>query len=82
MVSTPELKKYMDKKIVLTINSKRKIAGILRGYDIFLNIVLDDAIEIIQNDKDKNTPIHNNLGQQTVIRGNSIIAMEPLDPVI
>lgn len=81
MVSTPELKKYMDKKIVLTINAKRKIAGVLRGYDLFLNIVLDDAIEIINPGNDK-PAIHNNLGSSTVIRGNSIISMEPLDPVI
>lgn len=77
MVSTPELKKYMGKKILLTINAKRQIAGVLRGYDLFLNIVLDDAIEIIPGGKD-----NNNLGQQTVIRGNSIIAMEPLDPIV
>lgn len=71
----------MDKKIILTINSKRKIAGVLRGYDLFLNIVLDDAIEIIQPVNDK-PALHNNLGSSTVIRGNSIIAMEPLDSVI
>ena len=82
MVSTPELKKYMDKKIMLTINAKREIAGVLRGYDLFLNVVLDDAIEIIQPNDNKGALVHNNLGQQTVVRGNSIISMEPLDTVI
>lgn len=82
MVSTPELKKYMDKKVMLTINAKRKIAGVLKGYDLFLNVVLEDAIEIIQPSNSQGSPIHNNLGQQTVVRGNSIIAMEPLDTVI
>ena len=82
MVSTPELKKYMDKKVMLTINAKREIAGVLRGYDLFLNVVLDDAIEIIQPNDNKGALVHNNLGQQTVVRGNSIISMEPLDTVI
>ncbi|CCF57329.1 hypothetical protein KAFR_0C03370 [Kazachstania africana CBS 2517] len=75
MVSTPELKKYMDKKVLLQINGSRKVAGILRGYDIFLNIVLDDAFELSKNDS--NIP----LGSQTVIRGNSIVAMEALDSI-
>ncbi|CAI4060757.1 hypothetical protein N7582_001710 [Saccharomyces uvarum] len=77
MVSTPELKKYMDKKIMLNINGSRKIAGILRGYDIFLNIVLDDAMEINGEDPASNLP----LGLQTVIRGNSIISLEALDNI-
>ncbi|CAI4038700.1 hypothetical protein SMKI_06G0460 [Saccharomyces mikatae IFO 1815] len=77
MVSTPELKKYMDKKILLNINGSRKIAGILRGYDIFLNVVLDDAMEINGEDIANNNP----LGLQTVIRGNSIISLEALDTI-
>lgn len=76
MVSTPELKKYMDKKIIVQLNGTKKIAGILRGYDIFLNIVVDDAIEIV-SDND-NIP----LGTQTVIRGNSIRSIEALDTIV
>ncbi|CAI4879782.1 Smx2p [Saccharomyces cerevisiae P301] len=77
MVSTPELKKYMDKKILLNINGSRKVAGILRGYDIFLNVVLDDAMEINGEDPANNHP----LGLQAVIRGNSIISLEALDAI-
>ncbi|AJV25002.1 ALS_1a_G0017260.mRNA.1.CDS.1 [Saccharomyces cerevisiae] len=77
MISTPELKKYMDKKILLNINGSRKVAGILRGYDIFLNVVLDDAMEINGEDPANNHP----LGLQTVIRGNSIISLEALDAI-
>ncbi|KAJ9078337.1 hypothetical protein DSO57_1007633 [Entomophthora muscae] len=39
----PELKKYMDKRLYITMNADRKISGILRGYDPFTNLVLDES---------------------------------------
>lgn len=66
-------KKYMEKKVYLQLNGSRKIVGILRGYDIFLNVVLDDAVEV-RKDGNK-TP----MGSQTVIRGNSIASLEALE---
>lgn len=75
MVSTPELKKYVDKKIILQLNGSRKVAGVLRGYDIFLNVVLDEALEITASGTQK-------LGSQTVIRGNSIVSIEALDSIV
>jgi small nuclear ribonucleoprotein G len=41
----PELKRYMDKKIRLTLNAKRIVSGHMRGFDQFMNIVLDEAYE-------------------------------------
>lgn len=76
MVSIPELKKYSDKKVLLQLNGKRKIAGVLKGYDIFLNVVLDSAVEITKNGN--NIP----LGSETVVRGNSIVSIESLDTII
>ena len=35
----------MDKPISLHLNKSRKVTGMLRGYDQFMNIVLGDAIE-------------------------------------
>ncbi|QLL31776.1 hypothetical protein HG536_0B06440 [Torulaspora globosa] len=75
MVSTPELKRYVDKKVILQINGSRKIAGVLRGYDVFLNVVIDDAVELTK-DGSKHT-----LGSQTVVRGNSIVSLEALDSI-
>ena len=43
----------MDLRVDLRINGERRIAGILKGYDQFMNIVLDEAIEITQR-KDEN----------------------------
>lgn len=36
---------YLDKTVSLHINKGRKVSGILRGYDQFMNIVLDSAVE-------------------------------------
>ncbi|SCU78588.1 LADA_0A06392g1_1 [Lachancea dasiensis] len=74
MVSTPELKKYMDKTVYIQLNGSRKLIGVLRGFDIFLNVVLDDAVEL-RKDGSK-TP----MGSQSVIRGNSIVSVEALEP--
>ncbi|KAM3419616.1 hypothetical protein BST61_g2954 [Cercospora zeina] len=41
----PELKKYLDKRVEVQLNGSRKVMGTLRGYDVFLNIVLDEATE-------------------------------------
>jgi small nuclear ribonucleoprotein G len=35
----------MDKRLFVQLNGSRKIIGVLRGYDVFLNIVLDEAVE-------------------------------------
>ncbi|KAJ3475055.1 hypothetical protein NLI96_g12087 [Meripilus lineatus] len=43
--SQPELKKFMDKKLFIHLQGGRKVSGILRGYDLFLNLVIDDALE-------------------------------------
>lgn len=35
----------MDKKLFVHLQGGRKVSGILRGYDLFLNLVIDDALE-------------------------------------
>jgi small nuclear ribonucleoprotein G len=41
----------MDKKLFVHLQGGRKVSGMLRGYDLFLNLVLDDAVE-------ETTPAH------------------------
>ncbi|KAI8802583.1 hypothetical protein BJ742DRAFT_684038 [Cladochytrium replicatum] len=72
--TTPELKKYMDKKLFIQLNGNRKVTGILRGFDPFMNIVLDDVVEEISEKEKKNIGM-------VVIRGNSITVMEALDRI-
>ncbi|XP_024887975.1 small nuclear ribonucleoprotein G isoform X1 [Temnothorax americanus] len=70
----PELKKYMDKKLSLKLNGGRRVVGILRGFDPFMNMVIDESEEKC---KDGTT---NNIGM-VVIRGNSVIMLEALDRI-
>ena len=35
----------MEKKILLQINHGRKVSGVLRGYDPFMNLVLENATD-------------------------------------
>ena len=35
----------MDKRLFIQVQGGRKVSGVLRGFDIFLNIVLDDSTE-------------------------------------
>lgn len=35
----------MDKKMNLKLNGGRTVTGILRGFDPFMNVVIDDTVE-------------------------------------
>lgn len=39
------LLQFMDKKLFVHLQGGRKVSGVLRGYDLFLNLVLDDCLE-------------------------------------
>lgn len=69
--SGPDLKKYMDKKLSLVLNGSRKVEGVMRGFDQFMNIVLDESEEM---QDDMPIPIG-----MVVVRGNSIVRFECLD---
>ena len=72
----------MDLRVDLRINAERRIAGIMKGYDQYMNIVLDEAIEIAKsNSSSKEASDQNrNLGM-IVIRGASVQLWENLDKV-
>jgi len=71
----PELKKFMDKRMMLKLNGGRSVSGILRGFDPFMNVVIDESVE------DCRDGTKNNIGM-VVIRGNSIVLVEALDRVV
>lgn len=50
----------MDKLLFINVQGNRKISGVLRGFDIFLNLVLDEA-------RDESSPEKVNCGQ--IVRG-------------
>ncbi|GJP44879.1 hypothetical protein CLOM_g9098 [Closterium sp. NIES-68] len=69
----PDLKKYMDKKLNIKLNANRTVVGVLRGFDQFMNLVLDNTVEVSGADK-------TDIGM-VVIRGNSVIMIEALESV-
>ncbi|KAG2498480.1 hypothetical protein HYH03_003733 [Edaphochlamys debaryana] len=70
-VAPPELKRFMDKKISIQLNANRHVSGTLRGFDQFMNIVLDATVD---------EKLKVDIGM-VVIRGNSIQTIEALEPI-
>lgn len=55
------------------MNGSRKVVGTLRGYDAFLNVVMEEAIdETVENSPSIGT---------IVVRGNSIVQFESLERI-
>jgi small nuclear ribonucleoprotein G len=67
-----DLRKFMEKRLDVKLNAKRHVIGVLRGYDQFMNIVLDNTMEILSPTEKKEIGM-------VVIRGNSIVMWECLD---
>ena len=67
----PELGQYMDKKLSVKLNGNRHVTGTLRGYDQFLNLVLDGTVD----EKEKVE-----IGM-VVVRGNSVVLIEALETI-
>ncbi|EZG43843.1 putative small nuclear ribonucleoprotein G [Gregarina niphandrodes] len=69
-----DLRIFVEKRLLLTLNNNRKVVGQLRGYDVFMNIVLDNCVELRKNE------VQRPMGT-TVIRGNAIQSWECLDRI-
>ncbi|GFZ51655.1 hypothetical protein JCM24511_09423 [Saitozyma sp. JCM 24511] len=68
----PELKKFMDRRLFLHLQGGRQVSGVLRGFDMFLNLVVDNAHEELGAGQRKPCGM-------IVIRGNSVSSMELVD---
>lgn len=81
-VSQPELKRFIDKRIAVNIQGGRKIQGTLRGFDMFLNLVVDDAIEQVHPEAgNPNVWQDGDRCGTVVVRGNSVTSLEALENV-
>ncbi|KAL0837936.1 hypothetical protein Bca101_089826 [Brassica carinata] len=58
---------------IVKLNANRMVVGTLRGFDQFMNLVVDNTVEVNGDDK-------TDIGM-VVIRGNSIVTVEALEPV-
>jgi len=42
----PDLKKYMGKRLSIKLNGNRRVIGRLSGFDVFMNLVLEESVEV------------------------------------
>ncbi|XP_036707274.1 small nuclear ribonucleoprotein G-like [Balaenoptera musculus] len=70
----PDLNKFIDKKLSLKLNGGRHVQGILRGFDPFMNLVIDECVEMATSGQQNDTGM-------VIIQGNSIIMLEALEGV-
>ena len=61
-------------QIHLKINGGRAVEGVLRGFDPFMNLVIDESVEY------KKDGSKNQIGM-VVVRGNSVVMLEAKDRV-
>ena len=71
-----ELSKYLDKWLDIRLNGNWNVAGVLKGFDSFMNVVLDNAVEHDGIDLEKSRKLG-----IVFIRGNSILLWKCLDKI-
>ncbi|PHT88638.1 putative small nuclear ribonucleoprotein G [Capsicum annuum] len=49
----PDLKKYMDKQLQIKLNVNLLVTEILRVFDQFMNLVIDNTMEVNGNEKNE-----------------------------
>ncbi len=64
------LKKSMDKRVTLLLKDSRMLQGKLVGYDDYMNMVLEDAEETVNEEVRRVGTI--------VLRGNNVVTITPL----
>ncbi|KAJ3272884.1 Sm-like protein lsm7 [Terramyces sp. JEL0728] len=75
-----DLSKYTDKKIIVKYQGGRQVVGVLKGFDLLQNLVLDETYEYVRdiNDPSQYTDELRELGL-VVTRGTAIILISPYD---
>lgn len=71
---TPEMRKYMGKRISIKLNGNRVVSGKLVGFDAFMNLTLEEGVH------EASATEKHDIGL-IIIRGNSIVQVESLDRV-
>ena len=77
----PDLKKYMGKRLSVKLNGSRRVVGRLSGFDVFMNLVLEEASEVRGGGGGGGG---GSGGEEVpmgilIVRGNSVVQMECLE---
>jgi len=70
------LSKHIGSTVLVTLKGGTWIRGIFRSYDAHLNLILDDAEEIIQNGESGEHSVRK-LGK-VLIRGDTVVFISPV----
>ena len=74
-----DLKNYVEKRLEILLNGKRTIVGRLRGYDQFMNLVMEDCSEVTFKGNTNEKEL-NEIGT-VMIRGNSVMRWDCIDKI-
>ncbi|KAL7579406.1 hypothetical protein ACA910_014075 [Epithemia clementina (nom. ined.)] len=69
--------KAIGSKIWVLMRGSKEVVGILRGFDDYVNLVLDDAAEYTPDPNDKSKVIKVELHSEILLNGNQIAVMVP-----
>ena len=67
-----DLQKSIGKNIIVRIRGNHIIRGILKGYDVHLNLALDNAI-LVENEEDSKEDAVGNI----ILRGDNVLMISP-----
>lgn len=69
--------KAIGSQIWILMRGTKEIVGNLRGFDDYVNLVLDDAVEYSPDPKDKSKVIKTELKTEILLNGNQIAVLVP-----
>jgi U6 snRNA-associated Sm-like protein LSm5 len=69
--------KAIGTPIWILMRGSKEIVGTLRGFDDYVNLVLDDAVEYTPDPDDKTKVIKTSLQTEILLNGNQIAVLVP-----
>lgn len=66
--------KCIDQRVWIIMKNDRELVGILKGYDVYVNMVLEDVIEYEKNSRGALTEIRL---KKILLNGNNVAVLVP-----
>jgi U6 snRNA-associated Sm-like protein LSm5 len=66
--------KCLDQRVWIIMKNDRELVGLLKGYDVYVNMVLEDVTEYEKNSKGNVTKVHL---EKILLNGNNVAVLVP-----